>query len=323
MPRYFLRLTGRSQKGIGASGGSAPPASRPFPGRAGAAHPVEPAEPLWPPGARSPPDRPRDGLPRPPPRLGADDREPPPDGAPPDASGARARPAHPPEDRIGPGCQRGRVAAPDQGPPDRPPLAWPPFPPPEPFPPPNPVPPPEPLRPRLGAGRPPKAGGEEGGAGDGAGPAGPAGLRGGRPPADRPADGHHDPPERDAVGLLPPAGGPADEGRPADAAACLPPGPPGPLGRPGPAGRPAGAAARPGVFVTRTAEPGRGGASPLRTTAPAWALVRAQPDPLPACSPPPVRGGNCNGGAERRPPSSPFGQRRARSAVAGRTPGPP
>src|SRR5271165_7150614 len=72
VPRYFLRLTGRSQKGIGASGGSAPPASRPFPGRAGAAHPVEPAEPLWPPGSRSPPDPPRDGLPRPPLRLGAD-----------------------------------------------------------------------------------------------------------------------------------------------------------------------------------------------------------------------------------------------------------
>src|ERR1700692_3138179 len=84
-PRYFLRLTGRSQKGIGASGGSAPPALRPFPGPDGAAPPAEPADPLCPPESRSPPDRPRIGLARPPPpRLGADDREPPPAGPPPE-----------------------------------------------------------------------------------------------------------------------------------------------------------------------------------------------------------------------------------------------
>jgi hypothetical protein len=120
-----------------------------------------------------------------------------------------------------------------------------------------------------------------------------AGRDGLAAPADLPVVGHGDPPERD-VPLLPPA-------------AAAGPGPAGAAGWPPDEGG-----------VTRTAEPGRGGASPLRAAAPACAPVRDQPD-AGAPSAAPARGGRFSGGAESRPPSaSPPGQRFARSAVAGR-----
>jgi hypothetical protein len=101
----------------------------------------------------------------------------------------RVRPVHPLDGRIGPGCQRGRAAAPAAVPPEGARPERPPF-------------PPEPFPPRLGP--PPKAGGETGGGDDrGAGPGAVAGGRAGRPPADRPAGHRPDtagPPERDGLG---------------------------------------------------------------------------------------------------------------------------
>src|SRR5450755_1408221 len=313
VPRYFLRRTGRSQKGIGLSGGDEP-LSRPPRGAAGPDGPRSAARlPFAWPGAEVSRALLRVGARPPPDEL--------PDGPPGGGSGERGRPAQPPdgsEGRIGPGCQRGR-AAPDQGPPADPPepalvplrvLA--PFPLLEPFPPKKPLPP---VEARPAAGRPPKVGAEGrggAGAGDGAGD-GPDELaagRDGRPPPDRAAADHHDPAERDPVGALPAGGGPAGDGPGVAAAAAA--------GRPVDAGRPVAGL---GAWPTRTVEPGRGGASPLRTLAAAWAPPRAQPDdgwPAgPAFSA--ARGGRCSGGAARRPSASP-GQRRARSAAVGRAP---